>query len=455
MSEADGIVPQRALVVLPTTGEFDSRTYRIASALAARGHEVTVLARQAPGLAATERHPAGYRIVRVPVSAVDGLPLPGPARRAIERLRTRRRGAGRTPPSTPATPSTPASGPSAASPARGRPGRLLGGLVRIAAIALTVRSQRRAALATVRAAGLGADVVHGMAYMGIPVALELGRATGAKVVYDARDIYLEAANLARLPRPARALLARVERRWARRADRVLTVNRPYAEVMAARFGVPLPAIVMNCSYRWVPPDPPARRFHDRLGLDPATRVVLYQGGFSRERGIEQLLEAIGSVPEAVLVLLGYGPLQAELEARAADPATGGRVHVLPAVPPTELLDWVAAADVVAMPIQPSTLNHRLTTPNKLFEALAAGVPVVASDLPGMAGIVRDTGCGLLVDPTDPAAIAAALRGILDAPEADRRAWRERALAAAHAAYSWERQVEVLLDEYTKLTGRRW
>ena len=455
MSEADGIVPQRALVVLPTTGEFDSRTYRIASALAARGHEVTVLARQAPGLAATERHPAGYRIVRVPVSAVDGLPLPGPARRAIERLRTRRRGAGRTPPSTPATPTTPASGPSAASAARGRPGRLLSGLVRIAAIALTVRSQRRAALATVRAAGLGADVVHGMAYMGIPVALELGRATGAKVVYDARDIYLEAANLARLPRPARALLARVERRWARRADRVLTVNRPYAEVMAARFGVPLPAIVMNCSYRWVPPDPPARRFHDRLGLDPATRVVLYQGGFSRERGIEQLLEAIGSVPGAVLVLLGYGPLQAELEARAADPATGGRVHVLPAVPPTELLDWVAAADVVAMPIQPSTLNHRLTTPNKLFEALAAGVPVVASDLPGMAGIVRDTGCGLLVDPTDPATIAAALRRILDAPEADRRAWRERALAAAHATYNWERQVEVLLDEYTKLTGRRW
>ena len=161
------------------------------------------------------------------------------------------------------------------------------------------------------------------------------------------------------------------------------------------------------------------------------------------------------MPSAVLVLLGYGPLQAELEARAADPASGGRVRVLPAVPPSELLDWVAAADVVAMPIQPTTLNHRLTTPNKLFEALAAGVPVVASDLPGMAGIVAETGCGLLVDPTDPAALAAALRAILDAPAADRRAWRERALAAAHATYNWERQAAVLLDEYTKLTGRRW
>ena len=93
----------------------------------------------------------------------------------------------------------------------------------------------------------------------------------------------------------------------------------------------------------------------------------------------------------------------------------GRLHVLPAVPPAELLDWVASADIVAMPIQPSTLNHRLTTPNKLFEAMAAGVPVVASDLPGMAPIVAETGCGVVCDPTDPAAIADAIRSIFGLP----------------------------------------
>jgi glycosyltransferase involved in cell wall biosynthesis len=108
-----------------------------------------------------------------------------------------------------------------------------------------------------------------------------------------------------------------------------------------------------------------------------------------------------------------------------------------------------------MPIQPSTLNHRLTTPNKLFEAMAAGVPVVASDLPGMAAIVRETGCGRLVDPTDPAAIAAAIRAILDAPPAERRALRDRALAAAHGPYSWERQMGLLVEEYGRLTGRPW
>jgi glycosyltransferase involved in cell wall biosynthesis len=155
------------------------------------------------------------------------------------------------------------------------------------------------------------------------------------------------------------------------------------------------------------------------------------------------------------VLLGYGPLVARFEAEAADPRHDGRLHLLPAVRPDELLDWVAAADVAAMPIQPTTLNHRLTTPNKLFEAMAVGVPVVASDLPGMAPIVRETGCGVLCDPTDPAAIAAAIRSVLEAPEAERRAFRDRALAAAHHPYSWETQVEVLLAEYGRLTGRPW
>ena len=139
----------------------------------------------------------------------------------------------------------------------------------------------------------------------------------------------------------------------------------------------------------------------------------------------------------------------------ADPILGRRVRIMPAVPPDALLGWVAAADVVAMPIQPSTLNHRLTTPNKLFEAMAVGVPVVASDLPGMAPIVRETGCGVVCDPTDPAAIAAAIRSILDAPAEERRAYRDRALAAAHGTYCWERQVEVLLEEYGRLTGRPW
>ena len=411
------------------------------------------------GLPAEEQHPAGYTIRRVPVEAIDGLPFPRAVRavrdalRRVDGMRGRRAGSR-------SGMSVAGEGPGAEDGGAGLPSvgqrsgvlrRLGASVIRRLAIQLTVRAQARAS----RRVYPPADLVHGMAYMGIPIALGLARRDRARTIYDARDIYLDAGNLARLSGPMRWLVARAERGWARRVDRVITVNRPYAEVMASRWGVDLPLIVMNCSYRYVPPSPRERRFHDALGLDPATRVVVYQGGFSRDRGIEQLIAAIPDVPGATLVFLGYGTLQAELERVVADPATGGRVRILAAVPPTELLDWIASADVIAMPIQPTTLNHRLTTPNKLFEALAAGVPVVASDLPGMAPIVRETGCGILVDPTDPAAIAAALRDVLATPADEMSAWRARCAAAARDSYNWERQMDGLLAEYSRLTGLPW
>jgi glycosyltransferase involved in cell wall biosynthesis len=325
------------------------------------------------------------------------------------------------------------------------------GLYRRLAIPLQIRSHSRNAS---RAAPRG-DLVHGMAFMGIPVALTVGKRDGIPVVYDARDIHLDARNLARMGRPARWLLGRTERGWATAATRVISVNDAYADVLASRWPIERPLVVLNCSYRFTPPSPRRRLFHEALGLPDGQKVVLYHGGLFPWRGIEQLVEAIRDVPDATLVLMGYGVLEPTLRAWEADPAMGGRVRVMSAVPPAELHDWVAAADVAAMPIQGDTLNHRLTTPNKLFEAMAAGVPAVVSDLPGMSAIVRDADSGILVDQTDVAAIAAAIRRITSLPDAEWQAWRDRCVAAAHDRYNWETQAEKLFDEYTRLTGKRW
>jgi glycosyltransferase involved in cell wall biosynthesis len=470
------IVPQRCVVVLPSTGEFDSRTYRIARTLHERGHEVTVLARWKPGLARREVHEAGYPIVRVETTALDGLPLQSVTLPLLRLLRLSARprrhaagGAADAPESGQAAGGTGSaldavsppgvtddeSAPGWAHPARRAPGTglpsRLRDYIRRGRIFLMIRSHRRQAVAVAPAA----DLYHGMAYMGISVALALGKRRRARVVYDSRDIYMVAANLARLRGPIKAVLARMERGWARAADRVFTVNQPYATELANRFGVAMPVIVMNCSYRFSSPAPQPRRFHERLGLDAETRVVLYQGGFSVGRGVEQLMAAIRQVPGCVLVVMGYGALEAEFRAAAERPEHEGRVHVIPAVPPTELLDWVASADVVGVLFQHDTLNNYLSTPNKFLEAMAAGVPTVCSDHPGMGPIARETGCGIPVDPADVDAVAAAIRTIVDAPPDERSAMRARALAAAHDTYNWETQVQALLEEYSRLTGKRW
>jgi glycosyltransferase involved in cell wall biosynthesis len=463
----EGVVPQRAVLVLPSDGTFDSRAYRIARTLVERGHVVTVVARLMGSSLPSEEHPLGYRILRVPASTLDGMPfqpLVRLGRAAVRRVYAWRTGTPYRPPEPPlsrrssgALPGSDAAataGPATTNVMTDRraslPRRLASGLIRRMAIPLTLRSHVRNA----RAIAPAADLYHGMAYMGIPIALDLAKRHQARAIYDARDIYLDARNLARMRGPARWLIARGERGWARRADRVVTVNRAYADVMASRWNLE-PLVVMNCSYRFTPPQPREHRFHDALGLASDRRIVLYHGGLFPNRGVEELLTAICSISNVTLVLMGYGVLEPVFRARAAEPDLAPRVRLLPAVPPDELLSWIACADVAAMPIQPSTLNHRLTTPNKLFEAMAAGVPSVASDLPGMATIVRETGCGILVDPRDPAAIADAICRIIDAPPEERESLRQRCLEAAHSKYNWESQAANLLEEYARLTGRPW
>ncbi|MBI2763959.1 MAG: glycosyltransferase family 4 protein [Chloroflexi bacterium] len=388
------------VIVVPSSGAFDARAHRIAVGLAARGHEVTVIARAGADLPMESADASGYAIRRAGRAVRPDLRTPLRQMRQLQ----------------------------------------------------AIAEQRATAIDLVPSRP---DVVHAMGLMGLPIGLAVRDRLGGSLVYDARDLYPEAGNLARMPASVRHLVGMIERRWARRADRVFTVNDALAGLLQARLGCAPPVVVMNASDPRPDGSPGPRRFHERLGLDPAIPIVLYQGGFSPGRGIGELIEAMSGVPGAHLVLLGYGRLVAEFRARVDHSAAASRISLLPAVAPAELLEWVASADVVVIPIQGDTLNHRLATPNKLFEALAAGVPVVASDLPGMAPIVRELDAGVLVDPSAPASIAAGIRTLLEAGPEERDARRHRIQAAAASRYGWQTQFAKLLAEYERLTGRPW
>ena len=187
------------------------------------------------------------------------------------------------------------------------------------------------------------------------------------------------------------------------------MSEPYAAMTRRDLGLRDVPVVRNCPDRWDPPAPRPDRIRALLGLPGDRAVVLYQGGLLPDRGIEQCMEAIQQVPEAVLVLMGFGNQEARLRELASAPPHWGRTYVIDAVPPQELLTWSASSDVMVMCYPPDTENHRYVTPQKLWEAMAAGVPVLASDTPGFASVMEEAGCGMLCDPTDPGDIARALR----------------------------------------------
>lgn len=458
----------RLAILSYSNGRFDARSRRIARSAAAAGYEPVVYARWEPGLP-FEEDLDGLRIVRVPVDVRRVLPgFRGAARRAL--LAGRASGSVG---SVPATRPRRVPRPSI----RGRtprehvhafvrsPGEYASRLVLVPVIVARRLFRRLAgpfvlfplrplawAAALEDVAG-PADVWHGMWAGSLPALDRLRARHGGRTVYDSRDVYLHARAFDRMRPQLRSLFLRLERRWARSADLVVTVNDAYADILAPLLGIPRPLVVRNCPDPYDPPGARPDRIRALLGLPATTAVVLYQGGLMTERGIEQGMDAILRVPDAHLVVMGYGNKRATYAEMAARAPYRGRVSLVDAVPPEELLAWTASADIMLMAIQPTTLNHRYTTPQKLWEAIATGVPVVASDLPGMAEVVREVGCGVLCDPTDPAAIAAAIGELLAPGPAARAAMRDRALAAARARYNWQVQAEALLASYDRLLAR--
>jgi glycogen(starch) synthase len=465
--------PARIAILSQGTSEYDSRAQRIARTCVAAGDTVTIYSRYLADLP-SEQWQDGYRIVRLPLSDADDRQAAAAAAGTGRKRGTgAKQGTGAA--AGTGTGSTalvaPAPGPATmtararrvAGPAYRRVRRTARRLPRrlkdrtnavVGAIPVTHRF-RQFPFRAMRRAGWYErqvephDIWHGMWAGSLPALEAVRKHHGGRSVYDSRDIYLRSRDFDGMRPWQRRLMTWFEARWARRADAVITVNDSYARILAQDLGIPTPPVVMNCPDRWDPPEPRPDLIRQRLGLPATTRVVLYQGQFISHRGIEQAMDAILDIDEAVLVLMGMGKRE-RYTTLASGPTYAGKVHVIEAVPPQELLEWTASADVMVMAIQPNSENHRHTTPQKLWEAMAAGVPVVASDLPGMASVVTGTGCGELCDPTSPVSIAGAIRRILDGGPDAIRERGDKGLQAAHERYNWETQFQVLDAVYARL-----
>ena len=127
---------------------------------------------------------------------------------------------------------------------------------------------------------------------------------------------------------------------------------------------------------------------------------------------------------------------------------GDRVRFFGPIPNDQQLWYTASADVGMCPIRGTSLSYRWSLPNKLFEYMMAGIPVVASDYEEMGRVVREEAVGEVCDPDDPADIARAVRTVLEAP--DGGAGYRAAARQAVERYNWSEEEHVLLGLYGRL-----
>lgn len=431
-------------IVAANTLTFDARQQRTASALAGDGHAVTLVGFVAQGLPAEERLEGGITLRRV---VVDGTiasvfrPLPRPARRGLCRLLGVAPGATALPPDAP----------------RGLD-RLRHPFRRVAEIGAHARRVGPWSDA-VLAVSPDADVYHCKALIALPVIRRCAARAGGRFVYDIADIHTEAARLARMPGWFRAMVRNRETGWMREASALTAVSDDVADEVVRRFGVKRPVVTLNTPLAYRPDEVmPVRlgRLRALAGIPDGRRVILYQGGFSVDRGIEELVAAMDEAPladaDVVAVFIGYGRLRAWLDEQAA--LRPGRVVVVDAIPPRELLEHTVDADVGFVGQPGRTLNQRLNLANKLFEYLQTAVPVVVAEGTAHCRLVTELGVGRCVDIDRPASIAAALGELLQAPDAEREALRVHCRKLGMERYTWERQKAGLVEMYRELAASK-
>jgi glycosyltransferase involved in cell wall biosynthesis len=281
----------------------------------------------------------------------------------------------------------------------------------------------------------------------IPMALLL-KLRGKKVIYDVHE-NVPAQIMSKpwvpvlLRRPIAAGISLLERLAVACFDGVVAAY----ESITRRLQGPFVTVINNYAIPGELVDCNPRPYQGR------PNVVTYIGGLTAIRGTREMVDAMTLLPqelEAKLVLGGsFSPAEHEAEIRARP----GWKHV-------EYKGWQSRAQmgetlsesrIGLMCFHPEP-NHVEAQPNKLFEYMSAGIPVVASDFAYWRNIVDSVECGLLVDPLDPAAIAAAVKWLLEHPEEAAR-MGERGREAVRNRFTWTTEAQSLLTLYQYVITR--
>jgi glycosyltransferase involved in cell wall biosynthesis len=198
-------------------------------------------------------------------------------------------------------------------------------------------------------------------------------------------------------------------------------------------------------FRLRPARGPARMF---FGLPQDVPVLAFVGDLQPWHGLDVAIRALPLLPAAVLCVAGDSPIRGAMAQLAGSIGVGDRVHWLGHRPHAELPRLLAAADLALAP--DSALPASGSSPQRLYEYLGAGVPVVASDLGPIRTVLDDGRWGRLVAPGDAEALATGVRAVLADPSGARsRAESARAMALEH--HSWRARAARITD---LLAGRR-
>lgn len=282
------------------------------------------------------------------------------------------------------------------------------------------------------------QIVHAHDLNALPIGARIASKHRIPLVYDAHEFETEREKIK--SRLAKVFLKLLEGFLIKKASRVITVSQPIASAYEKMYKVK-PELILNCPiYQEIKPD---EKFRQELGLPLDKKLFIYQGALDRYRCVEVLIEAFKELKDkgVALFLIGYGLLKNQVEEEAKN--NPDAIYFKEPVSPDQLIKYISCADFGLSIIEKGSLSKYYSLPNKLFQYLMAGLPVIVSNVPEQKRIVEEFNCGLIVNPENKEEIKEA---VIKLATSDTTFYRQQALKAA-CVYNWEREEEKLLRIY--------
>jgi glycosyltransferase involved in cell wall biosynthesis len=269
----------------------------------------------------------------------------------------------------------------------------------------------------------------------------ISRLKGINMIYDSHEYFTETPELVGRPR-VQKVWKRIEGFVVPRLKEMITVCDSIADLFHEKYGVTCHVV------RNIPPRAalPAKGDKKALNLPEDKHLLVLQGsGINIQRGAEELVEAMKYLDDCYLMIIGGGDVLPVLKRMVGEMHIDDRVRFLPRMPYANMMAYTQLAELGFILDKDTNLNYRYCLPNKLFDFIQAGVPIVASHLVEIEKIIKKYHIGLFIPDHQPTSIAETIKaGLSDASL--RAVWQE-GLAQAAEDLCWENEQQTLIEIY--------
>ncbi len=230
------------------------------------------------------------------------------------------------------------------------------------------------------------------------------------LVYDSHEYYTEVPELVNRPF-VKSFWEKLEASIFPRLKNVITVNEKLAEIYSEKYNVPVAAI-RNVPELFQEDTLDKNEIMVGKPIDESKEILIYQGALNLGRGIELMIDCMEFLPGVELLIVGTGDVYHDLKTRVKNLNLGDRIHFSGRLAPEKLKNLTATASLGMSLEEDLGLNYRYALPNKIFDYIHAGIPVIVSDLPVMSDIVSDNGVGEILENRTPTALSELVRKVL-------------------------------------------